>query len=117
MQAHFKMNIPNLNRTLHIRLFTAAVLALAATARSADTPTLKETFRNHFQIGTALNRSIVTGNSFRRSAELVSNDIAQVKMHFNQAVAENDMKWEMIILAQVPDGSISVLLMPSLICS
>lgn len=104
MQAHFKMNIPNLNRTLHIRLFTAAVLALAATARSADTPTLKETFRNHFQIGTALNRSIVTGTSFRRSAELVSNDIAQVKMHFNQAVAENDMKWEMIHPRPGPDG-------------
>lgn len=104
MQAHFKMNTPNLNHTLRIRLFTAAVLTLAATARSADTPTLKETFRDHFQVGTALNRSIVTGTSFRRGAGQVSNDVSLVKAQFNQAVAENDMKWALIHPRPGPNG-------------
>jgi endo-1,4-beta-xylanase len=98
------MNTPNPNHTWRIHLFTAVVLAVTATVQSADTPALKDTFKDRFLVGSALNRSIVTGTGFRRSAEQVSNDIAQVKMHFNQAVAENDMKWEMIHPRPGPDG-------------
>lgn len=75
----------------------ALVLALdAATARSADAPALKDAFKDHFRVGTAVSRSIVTGTSFRRSPESLSKDIALVKDQFNQLVAENDMKWALI---------------------
>jgi GH35 family endo-1,4-beta-xylanase len=56
--------------------------------------TLKDTFRDYFRVGTAINRSIVTGSAgFRRTAEEVKKDIALVKEQFNQAVPENEMKW------------------------
>jgi endo-1,4-beta-xylanase len=71
----------------------AALFALGATAQSADTPTLKDTFKDHFIVGTAINRNIATGAGFRRSSEQISKDIALVKAQFNQLVAENEMKW------------------------
>jgi hypothetical protein len=56
--------------------------------------TLKEAFKDHFRVGTAINRSIATGNAgFRRTAEEVNKDIALVKEQFNQVVPENEMKW------------------------
>ena len=75
-----------------------AILLLAgATARSADTPSLKEAFRDHFYIGTAINRAITTGaGGFRRSPEQLANDIAEVKEQFNQISPENDLKWALI---------------------
>lgn len=78
------------------RWLMAALLALGATARSADTPTLKEAFKDHFQVGTAVNRAITTGRAFRRTPEQVSQDIALVQAQFNQLVAENEMKWALI---------------------
>ena len=78
-------------------LLSSALLAICAHVLSADTPVaLKEAFKDHFPIGTAINRSITTGSAFRRSPEQVSKDIALVKEHFNQVVAENDMKWALI---------------------
>ena len=73
----------------------AMLLAVGLTAGSAETVvTLKDTFKDHFKIGTAINRSIATGNAgFRRTAEEVNKDIALVKEQFNQMVAENEMKW------------------------
>ncbi|MHC1769254.1 MAG: endo-1,4-beta-xylanase [Verrucomicrobiia bacterium] len=99
------MNTPNSNHSLHIALLTAVALAIGtATARSADNPALKETYKDHFQVGTAVNRSIVTGTSFRRSPELLSKDIELVKHQFNHLVAENDMKWALIHPRPGPDG-------------
>lgn len=98
------MNTHNSNHSLHIALLTVALAIGTATARSADNPALKETYKDHFQVGTAVNRSIVTGTSFRRSPELLSKDIELVKHQFNHLVAENDMKWALIHPRPGPDG-------------
>ena len=79
------------------RWVMASLLVAGATARSADTASLKEVFRDHFYVGTAVNRSIATGaGGFRRSPEQISKDIAQVKEQFNLIVPENDTKWALI---------------------
>lgn len=97
------MNLHNSNCALQKGLLAAVVLAIgSAPARSADTPALKDAFRNHFQVGTAVNRAIVTGTSFRRGPEQVSKDIALVKDQFNQLVAENDMKWAWVFAGTNP---------------
>ncbi len=73
-------------------------LALVTTTRAAESgPTLKDAFKDHFPIGTAVNRSMVMGGAgFRRSAELNAQDVVVLKTHFNQVTAENDMKWQLI---------------------
>jgi endo-1,4-beta-xylanase len=83
---------------------SAALLALATTAWAADVLALKNAFKDHFHIGSAVNRSIVTGASFRRSPEQVSRDIALVKAQFDHIVAENDMKWALIHPRPGPEG-------------
>lgn len=65
---------------------------------------LKDFFKDDFQVGVAVNRSITTGQAGRRSAEDVAGDIALVKFHFNQVVAENDMKWQLIHPRAGADG-------------
>ena len=82
----------------------AGMLAISATARSADSPTLKDAFKGHFLVGTAINRSIATGAGFRRTSEQVSQDIALVKAQFNQIVAENEMKWALLHPRPGADG-------------
>lgn len=88
------------NRRLLIRPghFVALVVAVATTTRAAQSSVpLKEAFKEHFLIGSAVNRSMVTsGTGFRRSAEQNAKDIALVKEQFNQITAENDMKWQLI---------------------
>jgi endo-1,4-beta-xylanase len=100
--------VPKMNKsipTLKPAVFAAALLAMCANVRAAETPiTLKDAFQNHFLVGTAVNRAIVTGTSTRRSPELLSQDIALVKQQFNQLVAENDMKWALIHPQPGPDG-------------
>jgi endo-1,4-beta-xylanase len=87
----------NANHIVCAGLLATALLATSANVRSADAPaTLKDAFKDHFRVGTAVNRSMVTGNAFRRTAEQVSQDIALVKAQFNQITAENDMKWALI---------------------
>ena len=73
-------------------------------SEAKPTPTLKETFKDLFDVGTALNRSMTGGQAFRRSAEEVQSDIALAKRHFNHVVAENDMKWQMIHPRPGADG-------------
>jgi endo-1,4-beta-xylanase len=87
------MQTHNSNPNVCTGWLMAALLAISAPAWSADTPTLKEAFKDHFHVGTAVNRAITTGTGFRRSSEQVSQDIALVKAQFNQLVAENEMKW------------------------
>src|SRR5687767_11611023 len=84
----------------------ALALVIAATARAAEpSVSLKEAFKEHFMIGTAVNRGIVTGGAgFRRSAEQSAKDIALVKEQFNQIAAENDMKWQLIHPREGKDG-------------
>ena len=86
-------------------MFAAALLAVYADVQSAEAPaTLKQAFNDHFRVGTAVNRSIVTGNAFRRTPDQVSQDIALVKSQFNQITAENDMKWALIHPREGKDG-------------
>ena len=100
------MKFPNSNRPFRTGLFAALLLALVSTASSADGPvTLKDAFKNHFPIGTAVNRSMRTGGAgFRRSAEQNAADVALLKQHFNQIVAENDTKWQLIHPREGQDG-------------
>jgi len=103
------MNSHNPNFISRVGLLTAALLALGATARSADTPTLKEACKDHFYIGAAINRAIATGaavraNFFGRTAAQVDKDIALVKEQFNQISPENDLKWALIHPRDGADG-------------
>ncbi len=86
-------------------LLTAALFAiLAGTARSADTPTLRDAYKDHFYLGAAINRGIATGTAFRRTSEQLHNDIALVKEQFNQVAPENDLKWALIHPREGADG-------------
>jgi len=51
-------------------------------------PALKDVFKNHFLIGGALNRNVVTGWD--------PNAAAIAEKHFSTATAENDLKWQRI---------------------
>jgi endo-1,4-beta-xylanase len=83
--------------TFQFQRFAGMWLSLAWPIAAAEIPTLKDSFRDQFLVGTAVNRSQVTGTAaFRRSTELLEKDIALVKAQFNQITAENDMKWQLI---------------------
>src|SRR3954470_19691156 len=75
-------------------LLSATLLSIGIRAQAADA--LKDAFKDHFLVGTAVNRSMVTGTTFRRSAEQNAKDIALVKEQFNQISPENDLKWQLI---------------------
>src|SRR5690348_5547711 len=78
-------------------LLTAALFTVAAIARCADTSsTLKDTFKDDFKIGVALNQ--------RQFTEQDTNGTALVKRHFNAISPENVMKWESIHPKPGPDG-------------
>jgi endo-1,4-beta-xylanase len=75
-------------------ILLSAALAVGVTTIAAET--LKETFKDGFLVGTAVNRGMVTGTAFRRSAEQLANDIALVKEQFNQVSPETDLKWQLV---------------------
>jgi endo-1,4-beta-xylanase len=85
---------------------SAALLVIGAAAEAADKPvSLKGAFKDHFLVGTAVNRSMVTGGAaFRRSAEQNAKDIALIKDQFNQISPENDLKWQLIHPREGVDG-------------
>ena len=58
-----KMHSTNLNP--RNGSLTAALLAVVATAQSADMPTLKDAYKDHFYVGVAINRTIATSTSVR----------------------------------------------------
>jgi endo-1,4-beta-xylanase len=78
-------------------LLSAALLSAAVSAAADQPASLKETFKDHFLVGTAVNRNMVTGGAgFRRSAEQSAKDVALVKEQFNQISPENDLKWQLV---------------------
>jgi endo-1,4-beta-xylanase len=95
-----RSNREGLNLMSRLLVCVLAVLSLAtiSNASAAEAPVaLKDAFKDHFPIGTAVNRSMMMGGAgFRRSAEQNAADVALLKQHFNQIVAENDMKWQLI---------------------
>ena len=48
------MKIAKLNLTSYMGSIAAVLVAISATARSADMPTLKDAYKNHFQVGAAI---------------------------------------------------------------
>src|SRR6185436_12487258 len=86
--------------------FAVLALAIVTTARTAEpSVALKDTFKEHFLVGTAVNRSMVTdGAGFRRSAEQSAKDVALVKEQFNQIAPENDLKWQSLHPREGADG-------------
>ena len=90
------MDMPRLHRPIFsLRLLQAVFVAANAGHVYAETPsiTLKDAYKEHFKIGTAINRAVATGQAFRRSEGQVKADVALVKAQFNHVVAENEMKW------------------------
>lgn len=76
-------------------LVAPAFLAALVTANAADT--LKDTFKDRFMVGAAVNRSMVMGGAgFRRTVEQNAKDIVLVKEQFNQISPENDLKWQLV---------------------
>lgn len=100
------MKTHNTNRNLWAGMFAALLLSVCANVQSAGAPaTLKETFKDHFLMGAAVTRNMVTGGAgFRRSTEQTAKDIALLKEQFNQITAENDMKWALIHPREGADG-------------
>ena len=103
------MNIHPLKLGSRTGLLTTALLIGGMTAHSADKTSLKDAYKEHFLVGVAVNRTIATDTAVRadnvnRTAEQVSKDIAVAKAQFNQVVAENDMKWQLIHPREGADG-------------
>ena len=99
---------PNLNSRIGL-LAAAALLAINATAQTADLPTLKDAYKDHFYVGVAINRTIATSSAVRadnvnRNIGQVNKDVALVKEQFNQISPENDLKWALIQPRSGPDG-------------
>jgi endo-1,4-beta-xylanase len=82
-------------------LLTAALLTIGATALSAETPTLKDAYKDLFYVGVAVNRPTILNASVQadnavRNMDQLAKDIALIKQQFNQIVPENDTKWQLI---------------------
>ncbi len=79
--------------------------ATGAAAQVANAPALKDAYKDHFQVGVAINRTIATGEAGgNRTPELVKKDIALTKEQFSQISPENDLKWESIHPREGADG-------------
>src|SRR5947209_564749 len=96
-----QMNAHNSSHNLRLSLVAVVLLAFGTMAHSADTPSLKDTYKARFYIGVAINRTIATGNAVRadnvnRRMEQVAKDISLVRAQFNQISPENDLKWALI---------------------
>jgi endo-1,4-beta-xylanase len=93
------------NRNVPIGSLTAMLLATGAAAQVADAPTLKGAYKDHFQVGVAINRTVATGEAGgNRTLEMVKKDIALTKEQFNQISPENDLKWASIHPREGADG-------------
>jgi endo-1,4-beta-xylanase len=95
------MNTPHLKLGSRSVLLAATLLTLGGSTQAADTPTLKDAYKDHFQIGVAINRTVATDSAVRannvdRTLDQVRKDTAIVMKHFNQIAPENDLKWERI---------------------
>ena len=86
-------------------LILASALISAPSSPANESISLKETFKDFFPVGVAINRSHATGQSDgRRNLEQVGQEVALIRTQFNQITAENDMKWENIHPREEADG-------------
>jgi len=88
-----KTTILNLNGRISLLL---ALWVVATTGQAAERPALKDTFKDCFLVGVALNQ--------RQFTEQDTNGAALVKAQFNAISPENVMKWESIHPRPGPDG-------------
>jgi endo-1,4-beta-xylanase len=77
-----------MNRTAAVASFAILWIGAAQGVAGQNVPALKDIFKDHFLIGGALNRNVVTGRD--------PNAAAIAGKHFNTATAENDLKWQLI---------------------
>jgi endo-1,4-beta-xylanase len=75
-------------QTIMIVSLVVQLVGAVSCMAEQNVPALKDVFKNHFLIGGALNRRVVTGRD--------PNATAIAEKHFNTATAENDLKWQLI---------------------
>src|SRR5208282_5220688 len=97
------------NLKSQICLFMALLSVTSFPAQPAVTLTLKDTYKDHFYVGVAINRTVTTSTSVRadnvnRNLDQINKDIAVVKEQFNQISPENDLKWQIIQPREGADG-------------
>jgi endo-1,4-beta-xylanase len=71
-----------------IVLVSIAFFSVAVVSENSRIPALKDVFAEHFLIGGAFNRNLVSGKDPNAAAIAIK--------HFNTATSENDMKWSLI---------------------
>jgi endo-1,4-beta-xylanase len=99
------MKVAVTNLSSQISLLVAMLGIVQAAAAAADKPiTLKDAYENHFLVGAAINRNMVTGTAGRRTLDQTAKDIALIKDQFNQIAPENDLKWQLIHPREGADG-------------
>ena len=103
------MKTLNLNRKSCAAFLSTALLTVCAPAWSADSPSLKDAYKDRFYVGVAINRTIATGNAVRadnvnRRLEQIAKDVDLVRAQFNQISPENDLKWALIHPREGADG-------------
>jgi hypothetical protein len=88
------MKTPDSAHTVRTGLLAALLLAIGATAQSAEpTASLKDAFKDYFKVGTAISAASRPGMASDGARRKSPKDIALVKAQFNQIVPENEMKW------------------------
>jgi endo-1,4-beta-xylanase len=90
-------------------MLAAALLTIGVTAQATDKPTLKDTYKDSFYVGVAINRTIaadaaVRADNVNRNLDEVRKDTTVVLTHFNQISPENDLKWQLIHPREGADG-------------
>ena len=78
----------NKQKTVTVASLAILWIGVAQCTAGQHVPALKDVFQDHFLIGGAPNRSVVTGRD--------PNAAAIVEKHFNTITAENDLKWQLI---------------------
>ena len=81
----------------------------SAPGGTANLPTLKDAYKDKFNVGVAINRTMalnaaVRADNVNRTHEQVEKDIALAKSQFNQIAPENDLKWQLIHPREGADG-------------
>lgn len=79
-----------MSRAKTVTVASLAMLLIGAAQCTAgpNVPALKDVFKDHFLIGGAPNRNVVTGRD--------PNAAAIAEEHFNTITPENDLKWQLI---------------------
>ncbi len=78
----------SMKRIVTVASLAVLLIGVAQCTAGPNVPALKDVFKDHFLIGGAPNRSVVTGRD--------PNAAAIAEKHFNTITPENDLKWQRI---------------------